>query len=519
MTATHRVVDSDGSTVGFMVNQEFHTDYDIRENIEYVDNLTMSGNEIISEQNVLPVISYRQAVIENEYQRIAEENPFVRDIQKELEAWRQDQSHKVLQLEGSRQIGKTTELLKFAYGNYEYVIYVNIVNDKYRFQECINSGVNAMEMEKYCRRAKLPHYIDNKNTILIIDEIQDSSSVYNSIREMDAKLHCDIVVTGSYLGRILENKSFFLPAGTISYAYMFTMSFAEFCRVFRCDDLLYHIDLYGNDQEEDYAKLDALYQIYIKIGGYPEVVKKYRQTQNIDACYEIIDKLLNTFQGESRNYFTDAREVEIFGQVYREALKEMCNEKKGSGKSTVETLTSLVKSGTSMIVNKNEVVNAIIWLRYAGILGMCNLAYDGDMRNILPDCRMYFADCGVASYVAGNSLIDQSSLAGIITETFVYNELHRLFKKPYSERKVIEDEVCFSILGENELDFMIADKNKVIYGIEVKTNSGEPKSLKVFIRKGLVDKGIVAKHSKGGRGTQFDTIPVYTVGCRFPYDI
>lgn len=157
MTATHRVVDSDGSTVGFMVNQEFHTDYDIRENIEYVDNLTLRENEIISEQKVLPVISYRQAVIKNEYQRIAEENPFEREIQKELEAWRQDQSHKVLQLEGSRQIGKTTELLKFAYGNYEYVIYVNIVNDKYRFQECINSGVNAMEMEKYCRRAKLPH--------------------------------------------------------------------------------------------------------------------------------------------------------------------------------------------------------------------------------------------------------------------------------------------------------------------------------------------------------------------------
>lgn len=223
---------------------------------------------------------------------------------------------------------------------------------------------------------------------------------------------------------------------------------AEFCRVFECDDLLYHIDLYGNNCEEDYAKLDALYQIYIKIGGYPEVVKKYRQTQNIDACYEIIDKLLNTFQGESRNYFTDAREVEIFGQVYREALKEMCSEKKG-----------------------------LRWLRYAGILGVCNLAYDGDMRNILPDRRMYFADCGVASYVAGNSLIAQSSLAGIITETFVYNELHRLFKKPYSERKVIEDEVCFSIHGEYELDFMIADKNKVIYGIEVKTNSGEPKSL------------------------------------------
>ena len=55
MTATHRVVDSDSSTVGFMVNQEFHTDYDIRENIEYVDNLTVrdKGRIFLTRQWIL----------------------------------------------------------------------------------------------------------------------------------------------------------------------------------------------------------------------------------------------------------------------------------------------------------------------------------------------------------------------------------------------------------------------------------------------------------------------------------
>ena len=114
---------------------------------------------------------------------------------------------------------------------------------------------------------------------------------------------------------------------------------AEFCRVFECDDLLYHIDLYGNNCEEDYAKLDALYQIYIKIGGYPEVVKKYRQTQNIDACYEIIDKLLNTFQGESRNYFTDAREVEIFGQVDKGIVAKYSKGGRGTQFDTIPVYT------------------------------------------------------------------------------------------------------------------------------------------------------------------------------------
>ena len=65
---------------------------------------------------------------------------------------------------------------------------------------------------------------------------------------------------------------------------------------------------------------------------------------------------------------------------------------------------------------------------------------------------------------------------------------------------------------------MVLDTNNVIYGIEVKTTKGNPKSLKVFLDKSLVDKGIVAKLTKGGRGEAFDTIPIYTVGCRFPYE-
>ena len=58
---------------------------------------------------------------------------------------------------------------------------------------------------------------------------------------------------------------------------------------------------------------------------------------------------------------------------------------------------------------------------------------------------------------------------------------------------------------------------KSYYGIEVKTRGGNPLSLKVFIDNHLIDKGIVAKPTPGGHGDRFDTIPIYAVGCRFPY--
>lgn len=33
----------------------------------------------------------------------------------------------------------------------------------------------------------------------------------------------------------------------------------------------------------------------------------------------------------------------------------------------------------------------------------------------------------------------------------------------------------------------------------------------------LMERGIVVKPTKGGHGDKFDTIPIYMVGCRFPY--
>lgn len=515
--ATHRVKDSKLNTIGFIIDGVFYTEYYVKQNIQYITNLTMAKSGIIRAKKELPEISYRTYTLNTIYNKLIINNPFKRDIQEELLKWKNSKNHAVLQLEGSRQIGKTTEIKKFAYKNYEYVIFVDLTSDIYNFIDVINSGCTPIEFEKYCLRAGLPHFVNSNNTLLVIDEIQRNNIIYNSIRRIHDNVSCDIIVTGSYLGRILSSTDFFLPAGTITYSHMFTLSFKEFCRVFKCEKLLNTIDLFGGSNEKDYAKLQQLYDIYIKIGGYPEVVKKYTETKDINECYSIIDKLLETFKNESRAYFKEEREVEIFDNVYREALNEMVTRSDTSGKHILGVITTLVKNNTNVFVNKSEVTNAVVWLKYAGILSTCNLAVNGRMRDISENRRLYFSDCGIICYLASRSLLEKSSLVGIITETFVYNELHRLFKVPYSSLKVSENEVCFSTYQNYELDFMIADTNNNIYGIEVKTKDGDPKSLKAFIKNKLVDTGIVAKPTKGGKDAAFNTIPIYTVGCRFPY--
>ena len=389
MKATHRVKDSTGQTVGFIVDDSFYTEQYIRSNVQYIDNLYLSGFEIVTGDEELAEIDYRAAVNDREYDRLVTNNPFERDIQKDFSAWKDDRLHKVLQLEGSRQIGKTTELLKFAYKNYEYVIYVNLANDIYDFVTVTENGCKPLEFEKYCLRAGLPHFMNNKNTILVIDEIQISEKVYNSIRGLQSAVSCDIVVTGSYLGQTIR-ANYFLPAGTVSYIHMYPLCFQEFCRIFGKEELLMEIDLFGGSNDAKYNELTELYQIYRQIGGYPEIIKRYRETGNISRCYDEIENILETFEKESGNYFQNS---------------------------------TLAKQSQKMLVSRDEVTNAISWLTYSGIIGECGIYNNGDVSQYIPARRLYYMDCGIAAYLGRQAEIPERDITGLLTETFVFREL------------------------------------------------------------------------------------------------
>lgn len=517
MIATHRVKDEDNQAIGFIVNDRFVSDEAIRAIIGEVGNLTLLENGTIRVENDLPGVRYSEIVIKLAYEKLVSENPFQRDVQSEMEYWKKSMYEHVLQVDGPRQVGKTTELLKFAYKNYKYVIYVNLAMDRFGFSKVSDAPDICLGMISYCSRANLPAYKDTRDTILIIDEIQTSAEIYNSLRDLKRSLNCDIAVTGSYLGVVFDRNGFFLPAGTLTFIDMGTLSFQEFARVFEAEELLDSISLYGSGAPEQYDRLNQLYGIYRQIGGYPEVIKRYIRTESIKSSQLEIGNLLRILKRESQNYFDQPREVEIFESVYVAALEEMCREKRGTGKSYPELISKIAKDNTDLIVNKAEVANAVVWLTYAGVLRNCDLAIDGDIRKISRSRRVYFSDCGLAAYLARMTALSGSAVEGVLTETFVFNELRRLFNDNVDDRKVIGSNVCFSVYGQYELDFMVADSDKTVYGIEVKTQGGNPLSLKVFIDRHLIDKGIVARPTHGGHGDKFDTIPIYTVGCRFPY--
>ena len=120
-----------------------------------------------------------------------------------------------------------------------------------------------------------PSFQDTEDTVIIIDEIQESAEIYNRIREFTRQFKCRFIVTGSYLGRVYDSE-FRFSSGDVTKLTIYTLSYEEFLRAF--DESLYeqYCELaIGKCEKDIYASLKQIYDVYCQIGGYPKVVETY----------------------------------------------------------------------------------------------------------------------------------------------------------------------------------------------------------------------------------------------------
>lgn len=94
------------------------------------------------------------------------------------------------------------------------------------------------------------NFLDTADTVIIIDEIQESAEIFNIIRNFARNLNCDVIVTGSYLGRVMLGKGFKYSAGDYETIEVSSLSFLEFLDAFNLLDLYNNLDLYGKSEKK-----------------------------------------------------------------------------------------------------------------------------------------------------------------------------------------------------------------------------------------------------------------------------
>lgn len=428
-----------------------------------------------------------------------------RNIYTKLLEWKKQDTGNVLEIKGARQVGKTYILKKFGRENFKRMIYISMAEDSGKdFLKCL-AVTNDWEpgkprIDEPLRKALElfdSSFVDDKDTVIIIDEIQESAEVYNQIRILAREFQSYVIVTGSYLGRLIKPE-FFLPAGDLDHMIMETLTFDEFLDVFGERELYDNIDLYGKGQKEDYEKLMNYYEIYQKIGGYPAVVTCYAQLKDLDKCYEKIGNLIDVFANESKRYFDDVIDVNIFQKLFSAIAILMLREKQGVGDLVTE-LSKIAYQEESGRITKRMINHAIGWLQESHIIGYASKAMDCDYKEIKENSRYYFLDMGVAHYFLSRTGAPFNTVKGLLAENFVYLVIKRRID---NAGKIAGIAPWFGTYEKinGELDFYVRSlldyKN---YGIEVKSTDKEAKTGRMLLEDKKLDYLYILKgETQGG---------------------
>lgn len=393
---------------------------------------------------------------------------------------------------------------KFAKENFENVVYINMLEETgIKFLNSlvtIKSNGDERRLIIESIKSVCNSFEDNSATVVIIDEIQESYIVYNKIRSFNRNLNARFIVTGSHLGRIINDTGFWDSIGDTYDIIISTLTFREFLRVVNKNafDIFNTIDLYEDTNKEKHDVLRKFFRLYLIVGGYPAVVKSFIIKKDFNIVPYMHKNMLNKFAIESARY--------LGGKEYNFPIRKsfgyfavaLTKEKKGLKNHNPSRRLSNIDISGKLNFSEKQYTKLFSWLVKSNILYSCSQAIDCDLSNTIDSQRFYFNDVGLLNSLLSNKGIPSSVIKGSLYENYVCNIL---------EGKGLD--LNFATFNNYELDFLLAH-NKTSYGIEVKSGKMADESVKQALRTKRIDKILYLKGDTfGGKTGNTITLPIY----------
>lgn len=361
---------------------------------------------------------------------------------------------------------------KFAKENFENVVYINMLEETgIKFLNSlvtIKSNGDERRLIIESIKSVCNSFEDNSATVVIIDEIQESSIVYNKIRSFNRNLNARFIVTGSHLGRIINDTGFWDSIGDTYDIIISTLTFREFLRVVNKNafDIFNTIDLYEDTNKEKHDVLRKFFRLYLIVGGYPAVVKSFIIKKDFNIVPYMHKNMLNKFAIESARYLGGDEYSIPIEKLFEYFAIALTKEKKGLKNHNPSRRLSNIDISGKLNFSEKQYTKLFSWLVKSNILYSCSQAIDCDLSNTIGSQRFYFNDVGLLNSLLSNKGIPSSVIKGSLYENYVCN--------------VLEDkglDLNFATFNNYELDFLLA-RNKTSYGIEVKSGKMAGESVK-----------------------------------------
>ncbi|MBS0647821.1 MAG: ATP-binding protein [Verrucomicrobia bacterium] len=227
-----------------------------------------------------------------------------RSIEKDLLAWKNKPDRKPLLIRGARQIGKTYIIEAFAKKHFESFVSVNFEEMKEAKKSFEDDLTPSLILRDLSTRLKQP--IIPGKTVLFFDEIQACPNALLSLRffkEQMPELH--LIGAGSLLEFVMGDNRFSFPVGRVEYLYMRPMSFIEFLEA-KGDQTAIEWLCEATPSKPvgggTHASLMQSVKEYFIVGGMPEAISSFIQTQQFLGLDAIHQNLLNSYENDLGKY-------------------------------------------------------------------------------------------------------------------------------------------------------------------------------------------------------------------------
>lgn len=214
-------------------------------------------------------------------------------IYNELKKWKENTKRKPLILLGARQVGKTYILKEFGTKEFSQMVYCNCHRDAFAKELFRDMDVHRIvkELERFYEVR-----IKEEDTLIVFDEVQEVENGIASLKYFCEDLpNLHVAVAGSLLGISLkENESY--PVGKVETLRMHPMSFVEFLMArgkWGMTETLSEQD-WGIMKAQN-EKFTELLREYLFVGGMPEAVAEYVESQDTTAVRRIQTEILDAY--------------------------------------------------------------------------------------------------------------------------------------------------------------------------------------------------------------------------------
>src|SRR3989344_1263451 len=317
----------------------------------------------------------------------------------------------------------------------ENLLYINFEDEKLL-------GAEANDLDKLLETFYELSTIENKQNIyLFLDEIQNVKNWDNWVRRIyDTQKNIKLILTGSSSKLLSKEISTSLRGRSINIE-IFPLSFKE---LLTWNKILYNLKTIS--YSKDKIEIKKKFYKFLAEGGYPAIAKNNNKWDILQNYYEsmIFKDVIE------RNNIKEIKKLRVLANLLFESIT-----KEISYNNLMNKLKSL-----GFNISKNTIIGYISYFEDA-YLFFQNLKYEYSITKQLGSVKkIYCIDNGLLNAVSFKFSKD----AGKLLENLVFIELKRRGNEIYYFRK------------NNECDFLIKEKNKVIGAIQVTKKLDEENS-------------------------------------------